>query len=121
MSANKTESDNKSISRDELKQRLQKLAKRDRAAVAVFATRCALRVLPFTAGSGNFDLWQKNNHKFVQDLFVACMLGLEYDSIDGEISVAAAAAFAAAVTDLIQLEQKIFCIEKQSALDRWST
>ena len=97
MSANKTGPGSKTISREELKQRLQKLEEHDRAAVAVFAARCALRVLPFTALRGNFDHWQENRHEYVQSLFVACTLGLEYDLIDGRIKAAAvSAAYAAA-------------------------
>ncbi|SEN24676.1 P-loop NTPase fold protein [Nitrosomonas marina] len=112
MNVKKPESDNKTIGHNELKQRLQTLAERDRAAVAVFAARCALRVLPFTSARGNFDHWQENRHEHVQSLFVACTLGLEYDSTEDDIRFTVAAS----VTDLIQLEQKKFSVLKHSPL-----
>lgn len=65
----------------ELKQRLHELAGHDREAVAVFATRCALRVLPFTAKDSAFDHWLSNQREYAQHVFIACVLGLEYQSI----------------------------------------
>lgn len=68
----KQESEIKTLDREGLLQRLEALAERSPEAVAVFAARCALRVLPFTA-------WA--NVGYVMETFILSILGLEYRSI----------------------------------------
>jgi len=67
-----------------LKKRLCVLAERDRDAVAVFAARCALRVLPFTVRNGGFVFGNRIPHELVQMVFVASVMGFEYLSFDRE-------------------------------------
>ena len=92
------------LDHEELLQRLEVLARRNPEAVAVFAARCALRVLPFTAVKGTFDYWFSDKRTiYAHSIFIACILGLESKAVDPDIfrdveSVAGVAAHAAGNT-----------------------
>lgn len=80
------ESGIKSLDREELKKRLEALAERSPEAVAVFAARCALRVLPFTAVKGSFDFWFSDKRAaYARSIFIACIVGLESKTVNQEI------------------------------------
>lgn len=69
------------LDHEELLQRLEVLARRNPEAVAVFAARCALRVLPFTAVQSVFKNWTDDMHtSSATQTFVLSILGLEYRS-----------------------------------------
>ena len=75
----KQESEIKPLDREELLQRLEALAEHNREAVVVFAARCALRVLPFTAVDSAFDYWPSDKRSIhAQSVFIACIVGLEH-------------------------------------------
>ena len=100
----KQETDFKITNRTEMEGRLQALGERDREAVAVFAARCALRVLPMTA---SFDYWsEKTKSAYAQSIIVASLLGMEYKNnnlreVNAVISVAIKVTKSAAITNAI--------------------
>lgn len=85
-----------STSNDELKARLEAIAKKNRDLVLLFASRCALRVLPYVASGGTFGIWdEKDQAKHLSVLWFAASLG--YTLRPANLSPAArAAAFSAA-------------------------
>lgn len=97
----KQESGIKLLQYEELNKRLEILAGHDPEAVAVFAARCALRVLPFTAVKGAFNYWFSEKRAiYAHSIFIACILGLESKAVNPDIfrdveSVAGVAAHAA--------------------------
>ena len=79
----KQESEIKPLDREELLQRLEALAEHSPEAVAVFAARCALRVLPFTIGQS--VLSGDRHATYAIRAFVLSICGLEYRSIQGQM------------------------------------
>jgi len=79
----KQESEIKPLDREELLQRLKALAEHSPEAVAVFAARCALRVLPFTIGQS--VLSGDRHATYAIRAFVLSICGLEYRSIQGQM------------------------------------
>ena len=77
------ESEIKPLNREQLIQLLTQLAKRDPEAVAVFAARCALRVLPFATGNGRHENGAAYDR--FTTFFILSFLGLEYRSIQGGV------------------------------------
>ena len=74
------------IDSEELKMRLEALAERNPEAVAVFAARCALRVLPFTTDAV-FDNSTTDQRENQQTIIVASLLGMEIFPIQVVVAV----------------------------------
>ncbi|MCB1948816.1 P-loop NTPase fold protein, partial [Nitrosomonas sp.] len=85
MNAKKPEPENKTISRDELEQRLQRLAEGNWKGVEVFAARCALRVLPFTVVENDFAYWAAKKREHLTSIFLASIMGLESSLFNNDI------------------------------------
>jgi len=90
---------------EELIQRLEALAGHNPEAVTVFAARCVLRVLPFTAVDSAFDYWPSDKRSIhAQSVFIACIVGLEHKRrsrslADADVDFAVKAAAADADAD----------------------
>ncbi len=96
MSANQNKTESKIPNRGELQQRLQVLVERDREALAVFAARCALRVLPLTAVKGAFNYWPSEKQQaYAHSVFAASVMGLAYKETAHFVAIATAASAAA--------------------------
>lgn len=71
---NQSEVDAASISQDDLKNRLGRIAERDKFAVAYFAARCALRAMPLLAYDSPFECWNyKDQFRNVMAIWAAAI------------------------------------------------
>lgn len=78
MNSDQAKSKSSTLTYEELEQRLATLTYNNREAAAVFSARSALRALPLTIVNGSYEYWQKNQHDYVQHIFIAAIVGLDY-------------------------------------------